>query len=91
MARITRTNWSEIAPDVLAAALPLARGCYQRNLLRGRESLSGSTLRGKAQRFGGRYAGSRRSLLGRLRGAGFRVSVRTAEHGARLLVVERTA
>ena len=43
-----------------------ARGCYQRELLRGTEGWSGSTLRGKAARYGGRYAASRRGLLNRI-------------------------
>lgn len=84
-----RMYWSEIAPDVLAAALPLARGSYQRDLLRGVESLSGSTLKGRAREWGARYQAHRTALLARLRAAGFRVSERRAEHGARILVVER--
>ena len=84
-----RTYWVEIPPDVLAAALPLARGSYQVALLRGNESLSGSTLKGRAKTWGARYHESRLSLLARLRAAGFRVTERRAEHGARILVVER--
>lgn len=74
-------------PNAHAVALSCARGCYQRNLLRGRESLSGSTLRGKARRFGGRYAASRESLLSRVRAAGVAVSETRGQHGARILVL----
>ena len=83
-----RTYWSEIAPDILAEILPLARGSYQRDLLLGRENLSGSTLKGRARQWGARYHAHRMALLARLRAAGFAVSERRAEHGARILVVE---
>lgn len=84
-----RMYWAEIPPDVLQAVLPLARGSYQRDLLLGRENLSGSTLKGRAREWGSRYHAHRAALLARLRAAGFRVSERRAEHGARILVVER--
>ena len=42
-----------------AKACALAKGSYQQGLLDGRENLSGSTLRGKAKQYGGRYAQSR--------------------------------
>lgn len=82
-----RTRWSEIDPRCVSTALAQCRGEYQRNLVLGRESLSGSTLRGKARRWSGRYAQSSGSLLRRLRLSGLDVSVCTAEHGARVLVV----
>lgn len=47
-------------------ALALTRGKYQRNLILGNETWSGSSLRGKAARFGVHYAKSRRALLDRL-------------------------
>ena len=45
---------------------PYAQGAYQRDLLAGRESWSGSTLRGSAAKWGARYAESRRGLLERI-------------------------
>lgn len=68
-------------------ALTLTRGCYQRNLLLGIESLSGATLRGRAKEYGARYFASRAHLLARLRTAGISVSERRAEHGRRVLVI----
>lgn len=47
-------------------ALALAHGCYQRNLIRGSETWSGSSLKGKAAKYGAHYARSRRALLERL-------------------------
>lgn len=82
------TNWTITEkPEILRDALSLARGCYQRNLLLGSENLSGSTLQGKARRYGGHYARSRKSLLDRLRAAGIPVSEQRGARGARLLVL----
>lgn len=47
-------------------ALKLARGCYQRAIVEGHHNLSGSSLRGTAKHYGGRYARSRANLLKRL-------------------------
>lgn len=63
--------------SVQQAALAQAKGCYQRNLLEGWEAWSGSTLKGKASRYGARYAGSRTSLITRLRAAGIPVAFET--------------
>lgn len=46
-----------------------ARGCYQRNLIDGVETWSGSTLRGSAQSWGDRYARSRLNLARRINAA----------------------
>lgn len=81
-------RWVEIRdPDTLARALDYARGDYQRNLLRGYESLSGSTLKGKARKWSGAYKRSRDKLLARLREAGIKVAERRAERGRRVLVL----
>jgi hypothetical protein len=48
-------------------ALELCKGSYQRNLVLGRETLGGSTLRGKAKSYMGRYDQSARNLISRLR------------------------
>jgi hypothetical protein len=59
------------------AALKLARGTYQRNLLLGVESWSGSTLKGAARGWGARYNASRTALAARLREAGIPVALET--------------
>lgn len=53
-------------------AIALAKGNYQDSLLRGSEAWSGSTLRGKANQWAGRYAASRSSLLARLSAEGIK-------------------
>jgi hypothetical protein len=63
------------------AALKLAKGSYQRNIILGIESLSGSTIRGTARDWKGKYFQSRDSLLRRLRTA----EVPFAEQGDHLL------
>jgi hypothetical protein len=81
-------GWSEIHDQTMyEAALKLARGSYQIDLLRGYESMSGSTLKGKAAVYRGRYAQSRRALLERCRKAGICLSVVKREHGKLVLVI----
>lgn len=48
-------------------ALKLARGSYQKALINGHETLGGSTLRGKAKTYSGRYNQSARNLISRLK------------------------
>ena len=74
-------------PDVFVKAMACARGCYQRNLLRGIESLSGSTLRGKALSYKARYMQSKASLLSRLTACGVAWTEIRADHGKRVLVL----
>jgi len=63
-------------------AVQSARGSYQRSLLTGGSNWSGSDLRGKANRYGGRYRASRDSLVRRLRGLGLQVTfLRVREQG----------
>lgn len=66
-------------------AMGIARGCYQSALLRGFEAWSGSTLRGKARKWGAGYARSRKSLAARLRAAG--LSVYYVSAGRRKILV----
>jgi hypothetical protein len=88
---ITRTKWTEIQDDETETlALQQAKGSYQFDLILGYENLSGSTLRGKAARYGAKYAESRFNLIRRLREAGFHVTERRAEKNARILVIERS-
>lgn len=54
----------------LAAALKLARGHYQRDVLLGHETLSGAGLQGRAAEYGARYKESRCALLTRCKRAG---------------------
>ena len=68
------------------AALALAKGKYQRDLIRGVETLSGSSLAGKAQRWSSRYAQSRDNLLARLMAAGVGHEVR-GRYRKRILVI----
>jgi hypothetical protein len=56
-----------------AMALACCKGIYQKHLVKGVESISGSTLRGKAQSYSGRYKASGQSLLKRMKAAGVRV------------------
>jgi hypothetical protein len=71
-------------------ALALARGCWQRNVIHGCETLGGSTLRGRAKSYAGRYQCSGCSLLARLRGARIPHHVeygpRGGYHSARLVI-----
>jgi len=73
--------------EALQQALKLAKGSYQTDLLLGRESLSGSTLRGAVKNFGGKYAASRHNLLDRMQAAGIPFHEETGENNRRLLVI----
>ena len=77
----------DITKEALAIALPLARGCHQRELLAGRERWSGAGLRGKARKWSSSYARSRRGLAARLRAAGLSLREERRAHGLRVLVV----
>jgi len=81
-------NYSEIKSQAAyEAAIKLAAGCYQRNLLSGIESISGSTLRGKAGQYRSRYMASAANLLARCRANGIKISEKRGAHGARILVI----
>lgn len=73
--------------EVLNKAVELARGSYQIDLLYGNEAMSGATLRGKARRYGGRYAESRRNLMARIRAAGLPITEVRERYGKRVLVI----
>lgn len=72
---------------VLEAALGLCRGSYQRNILLGREALSGATLKGKAKQYGGRYKASAASIIAKCQRAGLPVREESGPHGKRLVVI----
>jgi hypothetical protein len=80
--------WTIIKDEsILNSALSHCRGCYQEDIILGRHNLSGSTLRGKAKSYAGRYAKSRDSLLLRLKNAGISVSETIGDHNRRILIL----
>lgn len=79
-----------ITPKAEDVAVELARGDYQRSLLRGSASWAGSDLKGAAARSGRSYADSRETLLARLAQAGLYVE-RTKGQRGRTVVVIMTA
>jgi len=88
MSTITTGPWVDVRDEeALERALALCKGEYQRNLVLGYESLSGSTLRGRASNWNSKYASSRDNLLQRLRESGVPVSERREDHNRRILVI----
>lgn len=78
------------APTVRELALQQARGSYQDNLLRGYESWSGASLKGKAKKWSGRYARSRDSLIARLTKVGLDCEFRyVGRYRRKVLYVKR--
>lgn len=78
-----------LAPSTVDAVLSCARGCYQQALLEGRARRSGADLRGRASRYGARYAYSRRALRARVASVpGVRVRETRGAHGLRVVVIE---
>ncbi|GBU19028.1 MULTISPECIES: hypothetical protein [unclassified Methylobacterium] len=60
-------TYTFLTPKARLAAFSCARGDYQRDLLDGYNSWSGSDLKGTAARYGGKYSSSRSELIGRLK------------------------
>lgn len=60
-------SYTHITPAARSIASALAHGSYQASLLAGSEAWSGSTLKGTARKYSGRYHTSRQDLLARLR------------------------
>ncbi len=81
--------WTKIEADILPDVLALCRGAYQRDLILGRQNLSGSTLMGLARDYTSQYKRSQRNLFQRLGDAGFVVREERGPHNRRVLVVER--
>ena len=73
--------------NAVMLALALCKGCYQRDLIMGYESLSGATLKGKAKNFGGKYRDSRKSILSRMTLAGIPWHETKGKHNKRILVI----
>lgn len=80
-------SYSRVSSAAKPLALMLARGDYQENLIDGVESLSGSTLKGAAKQYAGRYKASAASLIERLRAAGLHAQEARGAHGKRILVI----
>jgi len=71
-------------------SLSLCKGEYQKNLIRGIENLSGSSLSGKAKSYSGRYKRSRENLLKRLQDNGLFLRELTGKHNKRILYIDIT-
>jgi len=67
----------------IRTALSVARGKWQRNVIRGYETLGGSTLRGRAKTYQLRYQRSGARLLGRLSAARIPHHVELGPRGGR--------
>jgi hypothetical protein len=80
-----RGIWTEAGPEAYRKAMACARGKYQRDIVSGLESLSGSTLK-HGPIFAGNYAESAAHLLARLRQAGLIVEEKEVPEG-RVLVL----
>lgn len=80
-----------ITPKARAAAFDCATGDYQRSVLLGGATWSGSELTGTAARYGGSYRNSREALLGRLQESGLSVERTTGARGRIVVVVMTTA
>lgn len=75
-----------LAPEVqIDQLLQFAHGTYQRALLLGQARWSGADLRGRAARYGGRYAASRANLRARLEKFGYEVVEIRGDHNRRIV------
>jgi hypothetical protein len=81
--------WSDVEVHSLKRLLSFAKGSYQRNLIEGSESVSGSTLKGRAAKYSGRYAASSRALIERLRKADYLVCVERRDRRNILVIRDR--
>jgi len=64
-----------ISEEQKAKIFSLAKGCFQKSFLEGKETYSLSTLRGKAKDYKFSYMRSRDSLFANISNAGFIVAV----------------
>jgi len=76
-----------LCEEAFERALALCKGRYQEDVIRGIESLSGATLRGRAKQYGAHYKRSRENLLKRLTAAGIPWREERGPHGKRILVI----
>jgi hypothetical protein len=82
-------SWTEIEPQVMEEALTYAKGDYQRQIIEGKQAISGSTLKGEAKKWSMKYVKSANALLQRLSDNGFRVYEKTGNNNSRILVIEK--
>lgn len=73
-------------------ALRIARGNYQKNIVRGYETLGGSTLKGKAKEYRRKYDESARNLISRIKESGIPHEIKLGPRGgwysATLVIIE---
>lgn len=82
-------RWTQLHNVTFADVADLIRGQYQAGIITGEENLSGSSLKGSARRWRGKYMQSRLSLLQRISQAGYRVWETTGTHNKRILHIGR--
>jgi hypothetical protein len=82
-------NWDHGTQEEQDRALALCKGSYQRGIVLGNESISGSTLKGSAATYSGKYRASSAALISRLRMAGIPVIERREDHNKRILYFGR--
>jgi len=83
------TDYCRVEKGALEIADGITKGDFQRGLIRGQDSLSLATLKGKAKKYGAHYARSRDSLLARLnRCPELVVREEIGKHNRRELVIE---
>jgi hypothetical protein len=84
-------NWTEYrgfdSEEEIASLKKYAKGSYQKSVLQGTEPYSGSTLRGSAKNWSGKYRTSYTGLLVRIRKAGYWAKVSQRAHNKGVLVI----
>ena len=74
--------------ETLNKALKLCRGIYQKNLLLGKQRLSGADLSGNAKKYIGKYRQSSKNLLNRLQAAGLNIREIRGHHNRREIIID---
>ncbi len=83
------SKYARVEVGALEIADTFTKGSFQRGLIRGYDSLSLATLKGKAKKYGAHYARSRDSLIARLRNcADLIVREEIGSNNRRELVIE---
>ena len=87
------SRYTEISNVDLCAILDLIpkSNVYQRDLILGKEAWSGSTLKGKAKRWKGKYNKSQDSLIHKIQEAGYEVlfEYRKEDHNRLVCVITK--
>jgi hypothetical protein len=84
-----KMSWTEIEPQVMEEALTYAKGDYQRQIIEGKQAISGSTLKGDAKKWSMKYRKSAEAVLSRLCQNGFKVYEKIGNNNSRILVIEK--